>query len=159
MKNVKRSSEPLILQKNKKKWTEELIKKIADCKKTGKKVPTNLYNRYKHKDILESLHKMYKKGGFCLCCYCETIIDVVDYEQIEHRMPKKNTLDKYPEKTFSWDNLHLACTKCNLHKSNKYNESAPILDAVNDEIENHLGYRLDESGGGGVFRETLSARL
>jgi uncharacterized protein (TIGR02646 family) len=157
MKNVKRSSEPLTLQKNKKKWTEELIKKIADCKRTGEKVPDRFYNKYKDKDILEALRKMYKKGDFCLCCYCESIIDDVSYEQIEHRMPKKKTLDKYPEKTFSWDNLHLACTKCNLHKSNKYAEDAPILDSVSDPIEDHLGYALDDAGGG-VYRKPLTAR-
>jgi uncharacterized protein (TIGR02646 family) len=159
MRNVERFPgfpEPPSLQKYKKHWTEALMEKIKECKKTGKKVPDNFYNKYNKKDILEALQKMYGRSDFCYCCYCESIINDVSFEQIEHRMPKKKSYDKYPESTYDWDNLHLACEKCNNSKRNQYDEKFPILDATKDIIEEHLGYKLDEING--VYRETLSKR-
>lgn len=156
MRNVKRSLEPLSLHKNGKKWTESLLKKIKECKKKGAKVPDSFYNKYKKQDILEALQKMYGKDGYYFCCYCESIINVISFEQIEHRKPKKKSYDQYPKLTFDWNNLHLACEKCNNFKRNKYDDKFPILDAVKDNIEEHLSYRLDDVNG--VYRNTLSHR-
>lgn len=156
MRNVKRSSEPPSLQKNKEKWTKSLMKKIEECKKNNEKVPDSFYNKYKQTDILEALQRMYGKDGYFYCCYCESIINVVSFAQIEHRKPKKKTNVKYPEFTFNWDNLHLACEKCNISKGNQYDENFPILDATKDKIKEHLGYDLDEVDG--VYRNTLSRR-
>lgn len=156
MRKVIRPQMPQSLAKNSKKWTKELLAAIAESKKKGIKVPDRFYNKYKKDDVLEALKLIYGDKDFSYCCYCESIINDVSYEQIEHRMPKKKTIDKYPQKTFDWNNLHLACAKCNGHKGNKYDETEPILDAAQDDIEQHLGYKLNLTDG--ILRETLSQR-
>jgi hypothetical protein len=88
------------------------------------------------------------------CCYCEAQIGIVSYEHIEHRKPKDRSL--FPECTFDWENLHLACQKCNVAKGNKWNSAAPILDAVLDiPITDHLTY---EESGVGLRRLALTER-
>ncbi len=128
---------------------------IAEAKNNGTKVPDRFYNKYKQDDVLEALKRIYGDEDFSYCCYCESIINDVSYEQIEHRMPKRKTLDQYPQKTYDWDNLHLVCGICNGHKGNEYDENEPILDAAVDDIEQHLGYKCKPKG---VYRETLSHR-
>jgi uncharacterized protein (TIGR02646 family) len=156
MRTVKRLQKPESLRKNDVQWTKSLLDAIETAKKKGSKVPDSLYNHYKQPDILARLQEMYGNGEVCYCCYCESIIDDVSYEQIEHRMPKKMSLDKYPEGTYVWGNLHIACEKCNRSKSNKFNEKAPILDATKDNIPDHLAYKLSPTKG--VYRETRSKR-
>ena len=51
---------------------------------------------------------------------------VVAYEHIEHLKPKS----KYPELAFQWENLHLACQRCNVEKGDRFDEDNPILDAA-----------------------------
>lgn len=147
---------PRSLARNGERWTQELLDAIAEAKRNGTKVQDGLYYKYKKDDVLEALKLMYGDKVFSYCCYCESIINDVSYEQIEHRMPKRKTLDQYPQQTYDWKNLHLACPKCNGHKGNKYDENEPILDAVIDNIEQHLGYKLNLTDG--ILRETLSQR-
>ena len=154
MRNVTRVQKPDSLRKYAARWTKELLKAIDESKASGESVPDKYYDRYQKDDIREALRSMYGNGTFCFCCYCESIIDDVSFDHIEHRMPKKQSKDKYPEQTYNWDNLHLSCEKCNNHKRNRYNESAPILDAVVDKISEHLGYELSDTEG--VYRETRS---
>ena len=72
-------------------------------------------------------------------------------------MPKNKSNTEFPKKTFDWNNLHLSCEKCNISKGTQYNKQHPILDATSKEpIKNHLGYKVSETGKGGVFRDTLS---
>lgn len=155
MRNVERGPLPEKLRINSETWKKELLEEIKKSKRTGEKVPDKYYNKYKQDDVKEELMRMYGDGDFCYCCYCESIIDDVSYEQIEHRMPKNKSKDEYPEKTFDWDNLHLSCGKCNNAKRKKYNEEHPILDATKDPIKEHLGYAVSNTGKG-VYRETLT---
>jgi len=155
MRKVNRTNpQPQSLAKNGDKWTKELLKAINESKKDGSKVPDKFYNKYKKPDVLKELKQIYGDDTYSYCCYCESIINDVGYEQIEHRMPRRKTLDQYPEKTFDWKNLHLACAKCNGHKGNEYDEVNPILDATIDDIEKHLSYKMNPVFG--VYRETLS---
>lgn len=102
-------------------------------------MPDKFYDKYSQSDVKAALKSMYR--GFC--CYCETYIEVVAYANIEHRKPKR----KYPDWTFEWDNLHLACPICNTAKSDKYDEGQPILDAVVDvPITDYLTYEISEVG-------------
>lgn len=155
MRNVSRGPVPESLRKNATKWTKELLDAITESKKTSKKVPDKYYNRYKKDDVKTALLSMYGDGDFCYCCYCESIVDDVSFEHIEHRMPKNQTKDKYPKKTFDWENLHLSCEKCNNHKGTDFDEQHPILDATRDPIKEHLGYKVSFSGKG-VYRETIT---
>ncbi len=64
--------------------------------------------RYKYRDIKDQLHKIYQT-----CCFC----GMPDQQlEVEHYRPK----GKYYWLAYSWDNLLLACTKCNKHKSNNF---------------------------------------
>lgn len=158
MRNITRTQEPESLRKNAKNWTKELLNAIKKVKRTNGSVPNKYYNQYRKDDIREALQRMYGDGTFTFCCYCESIIDDVSFNHIEHRKPKKKSLDKYPEETYNWHNLHLACGKCNGYKREQYNESEEILDAVLDRpIEEHLSYELAEAGLG-VYRIGLSER-
>lgn len=154
MRNFIRTTEPDSLRRNTSKWTDDLLKAIEDFKNNDTPVPKNLYNRYKKPDVLDNLKRMYgDDDGTCLCCYCEAEIEVVSFPQIEHRKPKSI----YPESTFDWYNLHLVCGICNKKKDNRYNEDAPILDAVKDiPIKEHLGYKVNQTRG--VYRETITDR-
>lgn len=155
MKNVIREAKPAILINKADDWTDELMVAVKNYRDTGEKVPSNLQERYRKQEIKDALKRMYSdKDGNNFCCYCESEIDVVDYPHIEHKMPKDP--DLFPEYTYEWENLHLACTKCNGNKSNQWNGNHPILDAVKDKpIQNHLAYMVDITG---VYRLGLSER-
>lgn len=135
MKNIIRLQKPSSLKKNSSRWTKELQEELAKGNKSDKKKVKSIYSSYNKPDIKETLNRMYNNH----CCYCESRVGVVDYPHIEHRKPKR----KYPELTFDWDNLHLACEKCNKIKGEEYNEKAPILDStIGPPITKHLSYRI-----------------
>jgi len=99
---------------------------------------------------------MYSDGnGGYFCCYCETPI-VGSFPQIEHRKPKRGERGHrgfrgFPESALDWENLHLACEKCNNAKSSTWDADYPILDAVEDDpISEHLGYYSSSMG---VYRK------
>ena len=146
MKNVTRSAIPASLAANATKWRDELLQWIqANPTAT---VPATLVKHYAQDDVREALRKMYRDQ----CCYCEGRIKDVSHDHIEHRQPKS----KFRDRVFDWGNLHLACPQCNIKKGDKWNETAPILDAVVDRpVEDHLTY---ESGATGVLRWPKSQR-
>lgn len=135
MRNVRRVAKPNILLQKEEEWKRELLEELAKGNNASKKRLDTLYKKYAHPEIRNSLKKMYK-----YCCYCESRIRHVTTDHIEHRKPKAK--DKFPELTFEWDNLHLACPNCNGLKSDQWDNENPILDAVNDiPISLHLEYR------------------
>ena len=138
MRNVIRLPKPRSLKNNASRWKRELLSKVEECRQNGTKVLDKFFDKYKQDDVKQTLGKMYNG----LCCYCESPTGIVEFGHIEHRMPKK----KYPEHTFAWHNLHLACTYCNVKKSNKYSEKYPILDAAKDRISDHMTYKVKHSG-------------
>lgn len=62
-------------------------------------------NRYKYEDVRKALKTIYKHK----CAYCEQRIEQYN---VEHYRPKKI----YYWLAFSWDNLLMACTNCNINK-------------------------------------------
>ena len=157
MRNVKRFAIPTSLAENATNWTDDLLTAIDNYRNTGEKIPDRVKNKYKQADVLKTLKLMYNDGyGTCFCCYCESSIEDVGYPHIEHRKPKDK--DLFPEEAFSWDNLHLACEKCNKNKLNKWDADNEILDAtrIRIRIENHLGYKVKFPEG--IYVETLTER-
>lgn len=139
MRTVKRRPKPGSLRRNAGRWKRELLAEISRRQRTREPVPSRFFDRYRQKDVRDSLRQMYDDR----CCYCEETINIVAFEHIEHRKPKA----RFPADTFEWDNLHLACPKCNGAKVDKWNVRAPILDAVVDHpIETHLGYKESRLG-------------
>ncbi|MFQ5963808.1 MAG: HNH endonuclease [Candidatus Scalinduaceae bacterium] len=135
MRNVKRKIKPPELARNASSWKKELLRELDKGTMVNKKKLETIYRRYNIPNVKKTLNSMYNNH----CCYCESKVGVVDYPHIEHRKPKR----KYPELTFDWDNLNLACEVCNKNKGEKYNKKAPILDAVKDNpITKHLSYRI-----------------
>lgn len=136
MRNVQRLKKPAALKTNETKWMEDLLDELAKGNQADEKRLKRLYGKYAHDEVRQRLAEMYKN----YCCYCESKITVVAKPHIEHRKPKDPK--KFPELTFDWDNLHLACPNCNGSKGSKWDPKHEILDAAQDvPISDHLGYR------------------
>lgn len=148
MKNVRRRDTPLSISRNAVRWRRELDAQMREHGRLG--VPRQFFdNRYKKDDIRQALEVMYNNR----CCYCEADIDPVAFKNIEHRAP----INLFPEQALEWDNLHLACPQCNGAKSDKWNDNAPILDAVHDvPIDSHITYKA-KTAIGGVKRWPITA--
>jgi len=138
MKNVERLSMPLNLKRNAAGWKRELLSKIKECGRSGKKVADSFFDHYRQDDVRSKLEEMYNGH----CCYCESDVGVVEYGNIEHRKPKR----KFPSSCFDWNNLHLSCTRCNTKKGRHYVKRYPILDAVKDDITKHMTYKISPYG-------------
>lgn len=85
---------------------------------------------WSHKDIKAAL--VQETGGNC--AYCEGEILAVSYGDVEHILPK----DLFPEKVLVWNNLTLACSRCNGSKSSKYDAALEFVNPYVDRIEDHL---------------------
>ena len=138
MRTVKRRPIPQILADHAKTWTTQLLAEIARCEKSDEKVDDKFFDKYRDDDVRDSLRTMYAN----LCCYCEARINIVSYDHIEHRMPKR----RFPDQAYCWANLHLACQRCNIGKGVLWERRAPILDPSVDQIDEHLSYMESETG-------------
>lgn len=67
-------------------------------------------DRYKYKDVKDALKNLYGDK----CAYCETYDPTI---HVEHYRPKRGG---YYWLAFSWDNLILCCSRCNISKGNKF---------------------------------------
>ena len=156
MRNVKRVKTPMSLKKHSSKWTKELLDEIARCSTIGEKVSDSFFDKYRTDSVKKSLDKMYNN----FCCYCEFPVGVVDYPHIEHLKPKrqKNGVPPipFPELTYDWTNLHLACGKCNIKKGTKHDDVNPILDPVQDN-KIFMNFQYD-AGVGAVWWTPLTPR-
>jgi len=127
MHSVKRVEEPDKLREKKAEWTQRYLELIESGSDSKDRYPRGKYN---HREIKAALKEMY---GAC-CCYCEGNVDPTSSQQVEHYRPKS----KFPDLTFEWSNLHYCCPKCNISKSDKWDEENPILNPVDDVPEEHL---------------------
>lgn len=118
--------EPIILSRNKARWTSDLMAYIH----RGEKVPDNIKNKYNHDDVKATL----KRKTNDKCMYCESYISAVAPEHIEHYRPK----DIYPELTFEWSNLGLSCPWCNIKKNDKFDEQCAFINPYIDIPEDHF---------------------
>jgi uncharacterized protein (TIGR02646 family) len=114
---INKGVEPNILTTNKVNWTNELLGYIQ----RNEKVPSNVSNRYNQNDVKESLRTECQNK----CMYCESAVAHVSYEHIEHIKPKAKT--KFPELTYEWTNLGLACPVCNMNKGDEYDINLPFI--------------------------------
>lgn len=89
-----------------------------------------LKTNYKHSDnkaaLISACHDK--------CMYCESKVSHIYYGDVEHIKPKS----KFPDLEFNWDNLGYVCARCNGYKSDKYNETNPILNPYDEDPEAHL---------------------
>lgn len=136
--SVNRTSAPRYLMRYAEKWTNDLLATIEQHNQGGNKPPDTLWNKYNKPYVKNTLKDMFHDK----CAYCESKITHVAYPHIEHYRPKK----KYPQYTFEWQNLLLACSICNgkAHKGDRFpledgDENKPfLLNPCEDDPAQHL---------------------
>lgn len=160
MRNRTRPDMPRSLREHGREWTDELMAAVREFRENGTPVPQALKQRYGAKDIRDALKVMYRDDmERYYCCYCEGEIVIVRAREIEHRKPK-SVCNGFPEYTYEWDNLHLACKDCNGIKGDKWDPDPEkeILDAgAQTSISNDLTY-LEDNLSDGIERKALSDR-
>lgn len=123
---ITKGIEPHILSSNKATWTGLLLAHIQ----SGQKVPDSIKQKYNNEEVKAAL----KSESRNKCMYCESSVSHVTFEHIEHIKPKS----KYPNLTFEYSNLGLACPKCNMNKSDTYDENTPFINPYCDNPNNHF---------------------
>jgi 5-methylcytosine-specific restriction endonuclease McrA len=119
-----KGAEPQRLLDNAAQWTTELI---AEIQNGGDKISYRK-SKYNHPDIKEAIKaETHKK-----CAYCESKPLHVTHGDIEHVVPKASN----PQMTFNWNNLTLACDRCNTKKA----DHEGLLDPYNCEPSDELRF-------------------
>lgn len=83
------------------------------------------------------------------CAFCESLLDVASYLQIEHYYAKS----LYPNRAFEWDNLFPICSVCNVTKGAE-NHKGEIIKPDNEDPECFL--QIDLENGRVEPQESLS---
>jgi len=131
----------------------------AKCPTTLTNQGSKAKNRYSHKEVVETLHKM-QHGK---CCYCEATISIEGHgKAVDHYHPKAI----YKRKRNQWKNLLLCCAQCNGKKGDLFpiilqdndtvftvlfvkdptSGEALVIDPTgNDDPEDHLGFWIDDT--------------
>lgn len=125
---LQKQPKPQILRDRANEWTTSLLGKLAKGE-----VPTNAEkSRYRNPQVKDAL--VSETHG--KCAYCESPILHIHHGDVEHIFPK--SLD--PSLTFEWENLTLACEKCNQNKSDKDPTLTFIIDPYKANPEEHLHF-------------------
>jgi uncharacterized protein (TIGR02646 family) len=145
---IDRSAEPRILQRQASNWKDNLLKarrryQSATTERTRSQAHRAIRQaeeKYRHAEVKAVLVKMFHGK----CAYCESKITHVDYGHVEHYRPKS----RFPDRTFEWSNLLLACGLCNgpEHKGDHFPEAAndgPLLNPCEEDPNDHLDFHFD----------------
>ncbi len=111
---------PQVLVENAEAWTAEYVKW---CEHPNGTEP----RRYAHPEIRVALESETNSK----CAYCEGRIRDVAYTHIEHKLPKR----KNPTLVCDWENLTIACPRCNTNKNDYDEPQCPLLDPYVDDVE------------------------
>lgn len=146
--HIRRTTEPTALRTHKTEWTQKYREsKIAyrtNPSKANKREKTNAENKYRHQEIKTSLKEMFHGK----CAYCKSEIPHVSDPHIEHFRPKK----RYPKLCFEWENLLLACGRCNgvNNKGSKFPltcDGGPFINPCEEEPDAFFEFEFDASTG------------
>ena len=122
---LERENEPQILVDNRQTWTNQYVR--------WRENPIGQEPRqYAHPDIRSTL----EAESHSKCAYCEARITHVTYTHIEHKLPKK----LHPILVCAWDNLTIACPKCNTNKGEYNQPECPLLDPHIDDVEENIAF-------------------
>lgn len=117
--------QPGVLDERGEAWTAE----YADwCRKRVGTEP----RPYAHPDIRSAL----EEETCSKCAYCEGRIADVAYANIEHKLPKS----KHPQLVCDWENLTIACPRCNTNKGDYDDPLCPLLDPYVDDVEDDVAF-------------------
>jgi uncharacterized protein (TIGR02646 family) len=147
---VERIEKPAILANNEAMWRDAYLsaRRRQDMastpveQKEAKAARKKAEGKYNHAQVKSALQTMFSGGK---CAYCESHIEHIGYSQIEHFRPK----DSFPELCFDWDNLLLACGKCNgkSFKGAKFPttpEGEFLVNPCVDHPEDFFDFRFEE---------------
>lgn len=95
-------------------------------------VPKSLSTKYNQDEVKDSL----RVESNSKCMYCESKVEHISDLHIEHIKPKAK--DKFPDLTFEYSNLGLACPVCNRGKSDTYDAVLPFINPYIDDPANHF---------------------
>jgi len=88
------------------------------------------FGKDRYREVKKELHSLYHNK----CAYCESDITVGSHNSIEHYRPKVI----YYWLAYSWDNLLLACPKCNTKKGSNFEITNSQRVAYNSELLSDL---------------------
>lgn len=133
---VNRTKKPDVLTAKEASWKKKIRETSPDAARQKAQA------KYQHVDIKTALVDMFHGK----CAYCESAITHIDYGHIEHFKPKSTPA--YYELAIDWDNLLLACGRCNgvENKGTKFpleDEDGPIVNPVEEEPSQHLSFDFD----------------
>ncbi len=117
---LQKGTEPQVLVKNKAAWTAEYVEWCGN--RVGDEP-----RRYAHSDIRLTLESETNSK----CAYCEARIAHVAFDHIEHKLPKR----KNPTLVCDWNNLTIACPRCNNGKRDYDEPACALLDPYSDDVE------------------------
>lgn len=133
---ITKKSEPQILKDHQAEWTktlDDLVTKYGTYNKIPEALKAKALEPYKHPDIVTALRDSDETAH---CVFCESIVDVSGYLQVEHFHPKS----LYWKEAFSWKNLFVSCACCNSPKSNFDTKNLPFIHPEKDDPEKFLTF-------------------
>ncbi len=122
---LSKGPKPQILVENGEAWTSEYLNWSEQPVGTGPRP-------YAHPEIRSALEDETRSK----CAYCEGRVNDVAYTHIEHKLPKR----KYPEMVCAWENLTIACPRCNTNKGDYDIPECPLLDPYRDNVEEEVAF-------------------
>jgi 5-methylcytosine-specific restriction endonuclease McrA len=123
-----KGNEPAVLIANKAGWTAQL----RALQNANQPVPKTLSTQYNQDEVKDAL----RAEGLSKCMYCESKVEHISDLHIEHIKPKAK--DKFPDLTFEYDNLGLACPLCNRNKSDTFDLAVTFINPYIDEPSDHF---------------------
>jgi uncharacterized protein (TIGR02646 family) len=123
-----KGAEPQVLADNKTSWRDTLLGFIA----RKEKIPHSVSSKYNHPDVKDALRSECNSK----CMYCESLVEHISDLHIEHIRPKAP--NKYPNLTFEFENLGLACGVCNRNKSDDFDESNTFINPYLEDPASHF---------------------
>jgi uncharacterized protein (TIGR02646 family) len=127
MRKLKKFPEPEILTANQQAWTQKYL-----AAKEANMRPPNVWG---HDDIRETLQQETDSR----CAYCDSHMTQVSSAHIEHYKPRA----AYPELVVNWENLTVACPRCNSSKSDTFSEDLPFINPFFDAPDDHFVFYGD----------------
>ncbi|MFC8521532.1 MULTISPECIES: HNH endonuclease [Micrococcaceae] len=122
MRALKKLPAPEVLVANQQVWTERYL--------AAKEAKAKLPNVWGHDQIRDALERETDSR----CAYCDSHMSQVTYAHIEHYKPRST----YPELVVDWDNLTVACPRCNSSKSDTFSEDLPFITPFSDIPDDHF---------------------
>jgi uncharacterized protein (TIGR02646 family) len=83
---------------------------------------------YIKRELLKISYGTYK------CAYCECVLNLEGYAEIDHFFPKKH----FPSRVVEWLNLLFCCSHCNKHKLSHNTDIEPIIHPIFDNPKDYL---------------------